>query len=174
VSGLTPTFQSLQIVETTVSVAFPAISEIGNGWYRFTLTPAVPLVGVIDGGIALPGAERYQPVSIQVLLDVSSGSAQITLVLNDTINFVPIPDVEIVVLNEDESLLVNSGVSNSMGQLLMQLTPGQYVIRIRKDGYNFSTPQTLVVVGNATVTYNGTQVGDVAADYRSIVVPRDP
>lgn len=174
-TGLTPAFSSLQNLLTEASVTPPTVTEIGGGWYAYEISPTAPLVGVIDGGAGLADADRYKPASIPVsALAQSLGSVQVTLQVNDPLNSVPVADVELIILNQDESLLVNSGLSNSIGQQLVQLSPGQYIVRLRKDGYNFSTPQTITVTVDATFTFNGTNVGDVAADFRSIVVPRSP
>ena len=68
-AALTPTWHSLRETGGTDRVAqAPAITAIGGGWYRFEANKgtvpwdAADLVGVIDGGSALSGAERYVPV----------------------------------------------------------------------------------------------------------------
>jgi hypothetical protein len=173
-AGLTPVWISLQNALTTVSVLpGPTIMEIGGGWYTFSYTPSSPLVGVIDGGTSLSGADRYKSFSIPVGPATSAGSVSVIFQTTDPVQAVPIPDVEFIVLNQNETLLVNSGATNSMGQISVQLNPGQYVVRVRKDGYNFTTPVTITVSVSATFTFNGTQVGDIAADFRAIVVPRN-
>jgi len=70
-AGLSPTWLSLYDLSGNDKVSQgPGISEVGGGWYKFELTKgAAPwdgedLVGVIDGGDTLSGAERYLPVII--------------------------------------------------------------------------------------------------------------
>jgi len=70
-TGLSPTWSSLHDTNgTDKSGQGPSISEIGGGWYKFELTKGsapwdgTDLVGVIDGGPSLSGAERYLPVII--------------------------------------------------------------------------------------------------------------
>ena len=67
--GLTPAWFSLHGADGQIHTPqAPPISEVGGGWYRFELTRGTPpwqagqLVGVIDGGSSLSGAERYLPV----------------------------------------------------------------------------------------------------------------
>jgi len=171
-TGLTPIWASIQNALTAATIGSPpVVTEIGGGWYKFAMTPPAPIVGVLDGGISLANADRYKPMLIPVSAATAFGSVPITLAFFDPFNSIPIPDVEVVVLNQDETLLVNSAMSNSIGQLSLQLNPGIYIVRIRKDGYNFTTPVTLTVVTAATFTYNGTSVGDIAADYRALVIP---
>lgn len=176
-AGLTPVWLTLQDAITTVSVLSPpAITEIGGGFYKFSITPADPLVGVIDGGSSLTDPDRYKPVQIQTSAATAFGSVQITLQINDPLALVAIPDVELVILNQDGTLLVNSALSNSMGQMVAQLNPGIYILRMRKDGYSFTTPQNFTVTGPApqTFTFNGTSIGTPAADSATIVVPFNP
>ncbi len=75
-AGLTPSWESLLTAEngTDKSGAAPAIAEVGGGYYHFDIKfAAAPwdvagedLVGVIDGGAALPDAERYKPIAISL------------------------------------------------------------------------------------------------------------
>jgi hypothetical protein len=174
-TGLTPVWSSLRRVsDTTTYLPLPTITEIGGGFYKFVATPSEALVGVIDGGIALPAADRYSQVVIPIGLATSFGSVPVTVTFNDTVNSVPIPDVECVVLNQDESIIVNSGLSNSMGQLQAQLNPGAYVLRMRKDGWNFTVPYSFVVSGpTMSIAIAGSNVGDIEASLRKVVVPKD-
>ncbi len=70
-TGLYPFWNALYRADGQSVMAFaPAVSEIGGGWYRFELAKGIApwdsgqLVGVIDGGAQLGGAERYLPVII--------------------------------------------------------------------------------------------------------------
>ena len=75
-TGLTPDWESLLTAEngTDKSGSAPAIAELGGGWYKFDVTFGTApwdvitedLVGVIDGGNLLSGADRYKPVIITV------------------------------------------------------------------------------------------------------------
>ncbi len=68
-AGLAPVWSSLRETGGADRLAeAPAVSEIGGGWYRFEASKgaapwdAADLVGVLDGGEGLSGAERYLPV----------------------------------------------------------------------------------------------------------------
>lgn len=64
-TGLTLTWNGLKKVSDGTDYAQPGFTEIGKGWYKFTINPTEPLVGVIDGSATLTSApERYVPVYI--------------------------------------------------------------------------------------------------------------
>lgn len=73
-TGLTPDWESLLTASagTDKSGSAPAIAEVGGGWYKFQVLFGVApwnvvdedLVGVIDGGDTLSGADRYKSVVI--------------------------------------------------------------------------------------------------------------
>lgn len=73
-TGLSPDWESLVTAEngTDKSGSAPTISEVGGGWYNFDISFGVTpwdvetedVLGVIDGGSSLAGAERYKPVAI--------------------------------------------------------------------------------------------------------------
>lgn len=59
-SGLSPICQSLIKVSNNGNISIlPDVEEIGSGWYKFDITPAEDLVGVIDGGDPELGPGRY-------------------------------------------------------------------------------------------------------------------
>lgn len=73
-TGLTPAWEYLITgsVGTDKSGSAPAITEVGGGWYKFSVAygtapwdvVAEDLLGVIDGGSSLDGGERYKPVKL--------------------------------------------------------------------------------------------------------------
>lgn len=72
-TGLTPTWEYLyNLSGNDKSSDAPTISEIGGGWYKFSVTygttpfNVAELVGVIDAGAALSNSERYIPVTISI------------------------------------------------------------------------------------------------------------
>jgi hypothetical protein len=82
---LTPTWAYLYTI-AGAPVIGPAISEIGGGWYKFTLAPTENLVGAIDGGAGLANADRYPSVfltpnddSLRMALGKGSGKVIVTL-----------------------------------------------------------------------------------------------
>lgn len=63
-TGLTPVFATYKKVSDGSDVTKPTITEIGAGWYKFTATPTEDIIGVIDGGATLTGADRFVPVDV--------------------------------------------------------------------------------------------------------------
>jgi len=64
-TGLVLSWNSMHRVDTAVAyIPQPVIDEIGHGWYKFDWFDAFDVVGVIDGGVALPAADRYKPVRL--------------------------------------------------------------------------------------------------------------
>lgn len=65
-TGLTPTWDALYRLSDNAAQAQPAISEVGNGWYKFDAD--IPYtehwVGVIDCGATLANSERYVPIDM--------------------------------------------------------------------------------------------------------------
>ncbi len=72
-TGLTPSWSSLYATDgTDKSGSAPSVSEIGGGWYGFSVSygtapfDVAELVGVIDAGSSLSAYERYVPVTISL------------------------------------------------------------------------------------------------------------
>lgn len=63
-TGLTLAWSYLKKVSDGTDVGSPpAFTEIGGGWYKFTINPTEKYVGVIDGsGTLTIASERYVPV----------------------------------------------------------------------------------------------------------------
>ena len=72
-TGLSPSWESLKAIDgIDKSSSAPSITEIGGGWYKFSLSYGTApwdvneLVGVIDAGGSLLDAQRYIPVCISL------------------------------------------------------------------------------------------------------------
>lgn len=71
-TGLSPSWEYLKTATNGTNKTGPSISEVGGGWYSFQATygtspwdvTAEDLVGVVDGGATLSGADRYKPAAI--------------------------------------------------------------------------------------------------------------
>ena len=66
-----------------------------------------------------------------------------------------IQDAHLQVWNSGLNAVVTYGIANSNGYLARTLDDGTYKVKIRKGGYNFNDPYTLVVTEDASVTYIG-------------------
>ncbi|HUX30616.1 MAG TPA: hypothetical protein VMV78_08315 [Thiobacillus sp.] len=72
-TGLSPSWESLKAIDgIDKSSSAPSITEIGGGWYKFSLSYGTApwdvneLVGVIDADGSLLDAQRYIPVCISL------------------------------------------------------------------------------------------------------------
>jgi len=64
-TGLSPTIGIYKkVADGTDVIPVPAVSEVGGGFYKFTATPAEPLLVRIDGGVSLANADRYKVMQI--------------------------------------------------------------------------------------------------------------
>ncbi len=64
-TGLTATWEYLKKVSDGSNYTpQPSFTEIGGGWYKFSLSPAEDLAGSIDGGGALADIDRYVPADM--------------------------------------------------------------------------------------------------------------
>lgn len=79
-TALTPLWSSLKKTsDGTDYTPQPAISEIGGGFYKFDISPAEDLVGVIDGGASLADIDRYVSVDLSPNDSGAGGSSSIIL-----------------------------------------------------------------------------------------------
>lgn len=65
-TGLSLTWESLNNRSTGAAASQPSFTEVGSGWYRFTLNTTVTLLGVINGGSSLADSERYLPCKFTI------------------------------------------------------------------------------------------------------------
>jgi hypothetical protein len=73
-------------------------------------------------------------------------------------NGTPIADVWVAIYNSTETLLQTAKATDSLGRAVVSLNADTYKVRLRKAGYSFTVPETVVVVTSATFTFTGTQV----------------
>ena len=178
-TGLTPVFTTLTDL-VPAAVAAPTVTEIGGGFYTFTLVPATDLVAVIDGGVALPAADRYlhamltprdsSPALISkdavpmgaafADLDGGNGIRQVTITIDDGTD--PVPTAIVSVFVVDTNTYVAEAVASSLGVAVFALQDGTYDIRVLKPGYTFTTPTEIVVTATAGFTISGTAAAPAA------------
>lgn len=70
-----------------------------------------------------------------------------------TVGATPIPDAFVRIYDVGGTVLVTQGITNSLGKVTFALAAGQYQVRVRKSGYDFSgtTPYTITVLPNDDV-----------------------
>lgn len=144
-TGLTPTFQTLLNVDDGSAFTPPTITEIGGGWYKFSvaLVPFEHIVGVVDAGSALVNnSERFIPVDARYS-DFDFDRKQIFITpsfdeLTDTVTFIvftlingkilttELTSITVEVFNEthvSQFSLVTTSFTNGVA-VLTKTTPG--------------------------------------------------
>jgi hypothetical protein len=127
------------------SIAFTT----GNG-FSAGKTYSILITGVVGGDT---GGITYTVKGIAAL----EGANSVTVTVQEA-DTTPISDASVTIRNSDETLVVGTGVTDSLGQLAVSLPDGTYKLRFAKVGFNFTNPQTLVVDGIETLTVTGTPI----------------
>lgn len=83
------------------------------------------------------------------------GTRQITLHVQDQ-NSIPVPNVYVAIYDSSNTTLLYVVQTGSNGNVVFNLNDGTYKFRPIKVGYTFTTPQTVVVTGDATVNVAAT------------------
>ena len=118
-------FESLRALDgTDKSGSAPAISEIGGGWYKFSITygtapfDAGDLVGVIDsdkdGDNDLANAERYIPVEVR--LDFYALSRLVNKMSQDKLSG------DMLIKNDNGDTILRLGITD--GESTLDREPG--------------------------------------------------
>ncbi len=88
-------------------------------------------------------------------LSSGGGAYAVTVVALDTTNDQVVPDVSLTVRNQDQSALIATGLTNTLGRTSFNLDPATYVLIARAPGIVFPAPRTLIVSGAGTDTICG-------------------
>jgi hypothetical protein len=86
-----------------------------------------------------------------------TGANTVTISIIDT-NGAAIPDVSVQIWNNDLNALITYGTSNSVGQVVVALDDATYKVKLKKAGYKFIVPETLIVSGDTEDSYTGTSL----------------
>lgn len=102
------------------------------------------------------GAHTFECVvqsSLAVPPFVADPSLEADYTVTVSVGATAIPGASVRVYNSAGTSLVTQGTTDSLGQVTFALEAGQYQIRIRKDGYDFSAqnPTTITVLPNDNV-----------------------
>ena len=101
------------------------------------------------------------------LVSAQIGSEQVNFTVEDT-GAAPLQGAQLDIFDITNTFFITRVWTDVLGQAQIGLDIASYAVRILKNGYSFTTPQTLVVAGSPTdVTYVGTLFG-------IIVPPTDP
>lgn len=137
-----------------------SVQETASGNYRTTIggelidTPAIDyLLTMADSSsIALPQAVEFTAFELTGV----AGPRVVSIYVEDGNTTLPIPDTQIYVKNETNSMIINKGITGTDGQYMTGLRDGTYNLIMRKSFVDFNVPEVLTVVGDTTVVYTGT------------------
>lgn len=134
----------LYYYEATVSTP-NELDTIGRLVFRFTATGCRPRT--IIANVTGPG----------------EGANVVTITVEDDVSSSPVPAVQVQIRNSAETVLLATQETDAIGEAGFLLDDGTYKVRLRKLGsYTFTNPQTLVVSGATSVTYQGTMISPSA------------
>lgn len=88
---------------------------------------------------------------------IVDGDSEVVLTVEE-VDTTPIPDVKTTILNSDSTVVLATAWTDSSGDVSFSLDDGTYNVLLRRMGFTFTVPETLVVDGTPeTATYNGTE-----------------
>jgi hypothetical protein len=147
-TGLSPTWESLKKLDTGSDFTpQPAVSEVGGGWYRYDIALAENLVGVLDGGVAVPASERYN----EVFLDKEQYNHEV---------------IVIPVYDEDADVLTVISMMHKNGKLVTaNLTNCSIVFYDKTGGSLFTLTSTTFANGVSVLTKSTPAISENAVYY---------
>lgn len=103
----------------------------------------------------LPGStgEALSRVTIPLV-----GSKMVTLRVLVTPSSAPIQGAQVDLYDPTNTFFISRLYTDVVGEVRLAINPGTYAVRLFASGYAFTTPETLVVVNDATITYLGTSL----------------
>lgn len=151
------------------------LDTIGRLVFRFTATDCLERTIITHVGVTREGlSSQITTIPTAAAIDTQlsgthgagtwedkagpgEGANVVTLTVEDDTTSSPVPAVQIQVRNSDETVLLAMQETDVSGEAGFLLDDGTYKVRLRKLGsYAFSNPETLVVSGMTTQTYQGT------------------
>lgn len=123
----------------------------GNGLWVVDLTAA-------ELNAEIVGINFVSPTSVPCYFTIKTTSGGINNVWV-TVQYegTPVPDVDVYVYNELNTVYITNGITNSNGQVFFYLNNGAHSLRLRKSGYTIEGSNELIVSGDTTSTFSITQ-----------------
>ena len=144
--------------------------ELSDGIYKITLDGTVlayvgELLLYFSGGLFENFTYR------QTVQSKNPGNVQVTITV-ETVTPEPLPDTQVDIWDNGQTILLWSGVTDSSGQVVVALNPGSYKVLLRRTRTSFTVPETLTVIGPSaeTKTYNGTEISIPASSNPDVCV----
>jgi len=148
-TGLAPTWNSLYDVSDGSAYTQPAISEIGGGWYKYTLDPAdfVHVAGVVDGGAALANADRYKVQEVRY--------SSLSQKEHKDIVVVPVYDEDTATITFTAFMLVNGErVTTGLTSITLVGYDEDHVQQFSESASSFTNGVAILSTNDPTITKN--------------------
>lgn len=135
------------------------MAEIDTTGMEEGVTYVVHVTATINGDSQRVLADIFS-VSSKRISDITGieGVNTVTITIEIVDTATPIEGVLVAVYNSGETLLLTSKRTDALGKAVFGLDDGTYKVRLKKSGYSFDTPETLVVSGDTADTFDGTLI----------------
>jgi hypothetical protein len=135
------------------------LQDNSQGYYSFRVDGSENAYNMVQPIVDLNN-DSYQgygtPVYNEIENIIGTNTVEITIV-SATDHITPLDSVKVIILNNDQTLALNTLYTNNSGIVTTALDTGMYKVRLIKSGYNFTVPETMIVVGGTVyVTFEGT------------------
>jgi hypothetical protein len=121
----------------------------------YAILPFVLDLSEIKGSGYTLGTDSLEAISDAISgISGGGGSSTVTITIEDELS-IPIPEARVEIWNEDASVYLQGGYTNSSGIYTASRDDGTYTVKVRKAGWSFGDPFTLVVSGDTVQTYEG-------------------
>jgi hypothetical protein len=87
-------------------------------------------------------------------IDANVGANEVTITIEES-DETPIVSAEVQLLNSDQTVVLDTKITDSNGEVVFSADDGSYKVRSTKAQVSFTLPETLTVSGTTTDTYNG-------------------
>lgn len=132
-------------------------TELADGLYMVVLDNTITAK---EGNLKLlfSGASINDLVASFIVEANNPGNVEVEIELLDGIN--PLPNTQIDIWDNNQTVMLWSGVSNDLGKVTVALNPGNYKVLLRRYRTVFTVPESLTVVGPTaeSITYSGAEI----------------
>lgn len=164
IKGVGWTTETLKEIKDNLSRSGLTAQQVRDSM-KLSPSTGIPDLGSIDAHLDTIESQISDfPTSVEIAgemitalqtMETGDGANEVNITLYLLSTTTPISSVVIQVWNSDQTLIMASGNSDVLGKCVFALDNGTYKIRMRKVGYNFTIPETLVVSGNTNKIYYG-------------------
>jgi hypothetical protein len=147
---------------TPVEITTPAPALTPLGRYKVQITSAEALCNSLA---IIPSSATANILceDAEYEMDDPVGIRDIDIGVTDSGTGVSLADVQVEIWNVAENVLYIGKLTDGAGGASFGLGNGTYHVRMYRLGYTFTVPEVLVVTGDATVSYTGTEAASGSA-----------